>query len=311
VEQQDAIFELASRETDVDVVVVLNSDILLGDDFVDALEFTHAKFDGFLLVGARYDSLEVEDIPKDAGAEWLADFRKRALDKGALHTYGGSDYFAWRPRGDPVRAAIGGRIPPFTFGRGKADNWIIDMAIENGKLQVIDASTAVVALHPAHGYALKKADPAAPPTDPAAILKLPAAGEEAVALPEHRALGGYVNYWSANSGGEPYADFNKYLAYTFGNYRNSEGTPIHAPWTMMRCVDPQDGSDFPCVRKRLRPMACPCEHGAFVPATLTDPVVEGQKVMCGKQAAVATQDFPVRPSDFLGPLTHGVSRDRR
>lgn len=62
--QQDALFEMASRETDVDVVVVLNSDIMLGDDFVDALEFTEQKFDRFLLIGARYDSLEIEDIPR-------------------------------------------------------------------------------------------------------------------------------------------------------------------------------------------------------------------------------------------------------
>jgi hypothetical protein len=33
----------------------------------------------------------------------------------------------------------------------------------------------------------------------------------AVAKP--RKLGGYVNYWSANSAGETYADFNKHLAY--------------------------------------------------------------------------------------------------
>lgn len=59
---------------------------------------------------------------QDAGPLWLKDFRARTLEKGALHTYGGSDYFAWRPRGDPVMAAIGGHIPCFTYGRGKASS---------------------------------------------------------------------------------------------------------------------------------------------------------------------------------------------
>jgi hypothetical protein len=96
----------------------------------------------------------VHDVPPDADLEWIRAFRAKAIDTGALHTYGGTDYFVWRPGGDPTKAAIGGRIPPFTYGRGKADNWIVDMAIENG-VAVIDASAAVVAVHPAHGYAIK------------------------------------------------------------------------------------------------------------------------------------------------------------
>src|SRR6056297_1833331 len=52
---QNALFQRASMEQDMDVVVVINSDIILGDDFVDALEHAMANFDRFLMVGARYD----------------------------------------------------------------------------------------------------------------------------------------------------------------------------------------------------------------------------------------------------------------
>lgn len=187
----------------------------------------------------------------------------------------------------------------------QADNWIIDMAIENGKMEVIDASTAVVALHPAHGYAIKKNEAPAPPP-PAAILPpsaaegtdkdkevFPPTGHDGQRQLAASSGGGYVNYWSANSGGEPYADFNKYLAYSFGGYLNSEGTPLHAPWTLMRCYDPETAEESPCLRRRQRPMACPCEHSAFVSRTLTDTTLDGTNRICGKQTKTLTQEFPV------------------
>lgn len=364
--QQDAIFERASRELDLDAVVVLNADIMLGDDFVDALEHAEATFERFLLVGARYDNLRREEVLPDAGPAWVDGFRERTLRDGALHTYGGSDYFAWRPVGDPALAAVGGRIPPFTYGRGKADNWIIEMAVRNGVVEVIDASTAVVALHPAHGYANVAAGPGAgapapapgppppPPSLPNPGTDANAAGAGLVAeardrglkgeraaagayydqkphqQPQHRSLaqedapehgsedqdqdpdeaegsgdpaasGKYVNFWSAKSGGDPQADMNKHLAYTFGRYENGEGTPLHAPWQLMRCVEaaasPAASGGFgyvekPCLRYRVRPGACPCEHASAVPRTLSEVEVDGRgQRLCGRAPVARSESF--------------------
>jgi hypothetical protein len=362
--QQDAIFERASREQDMDAVVVLNADIILGDDFLDALEHAEETFERFLLVGARYDNLSPEEIPADAGPEWVDGFRERTLKNGALHTYGGSDYFAWRPVGDPALAAVGGRIPPFTYGRGKADNWIIEMAVRNGVVEVVDASTAVVALHPAHGYGNVAASGPAPAPGPApgprppppALRGGPEAGEAMTMTAEardrglqeeeqqqqrrggrpdhamgrrrrqqqqqqqqhqHRALaaegegegedehpaasGKYVNFWSAKSGGDPQADMNKHLAYTFGHFENGEGTPLHAPWQLMRCIEaaaaPAASGGYgyverPCLRYRLRPGACPCEHASAVPNTLTEVETDGRgQRLCGKAPTVKSEAF--------------------
>ena len=363
---QNALFERASMEQEFDVVVVINSDIILGDDFLEALEHAEATFDRFLMVGARFDNLTPQEIPVGADKEWTKAFRERTWEEGALHTYGGSDYFAWRPVGDPSLAAIGGRIPPFTYGRGKADNWIIDMAVKNGMVEVIDATTAILAVHPAHGYdtplAAANAPAAAagadgemevvedqvmvasnssndnnsPPLLPASGNDLlteterqlerpgqPAVATAAAARPpastdvtsqKHRHLaavaaapaaaaapGKYVNHWSAKAAGDPQSDMNKYLAYNFGSFKNGDGTPLHAPWQLMRCVEADNKHrggggrggyiEKPCLRYRTRPAACPCEHSAMVPKTLTDVETQGKVMMCGKQPQMLRESF--------------------
>ncbi len=329
----------------MDAVVVLNADIILGDDFLDALEHAEETFERFLMVGARYDNLQPEEVPIDAGREWVDGFRERTLRDGALHTYGGSDYFAWRPVGDPALAAVGGRIPPFTYGRGKADNWIIEMAVRNGVVEVVDASTAIVALHPAHGYgnvvaALPDPDadadsapaPAPGPRPPPSTLTADAAAAVVAEARDrglrpnkeereehrgphhhHRALaaadavgdpaasGKYVNFWSAKSRGDPQADTNKHLAYTFGRYENGEGTPLHAPWQLMRCIEAAAAPaahggygylERPCLRYRMRPAACACEHASAVSRTLTEMETgkHGQRV-CGKAPVTKSESF--------------------
>jgi hypothetical protein len=274
--QQNSMVETASMIKDVDVVVVINTDIILGNDFVDALELVEGYFDRFLLVGARYDSFSSKEYPAFNISNILQD--------GALHTYGGSDYFAWRPVGDPATAAIGSRIPPFTYGRGKADNWIVKTAIQNGIVEVVDASTAVFAVHIKHDYHL---------------------GDESVEGATATETSFYQNYWSSKSAGDPEVDFNKHLAYTFGSFANGQGTPLEAPWTLNRCVDMsaphtaglQQGL---CMRYRLRPGACPCEGHAFVPSTLTEIEVGERHTVCAHSPLSQSESFDVSPHN---PMT--------
>lgn len=369
---QNALFERASKEQDLDVVVVINSDIILGDDFLEALQHVEATFDRFLMVGARYDNLTPQEIPQGADREWIKAFMEQTWEEGALHTYGGSDYFAWRPVGDPAMAATGGRIPPFTYGRGKADNWIIDAALKNGVVEVIDATTAILAVHVAHGYdqleaaamgaaaaavadgevvvneeqvevagessstklssqfppsgnnsvketeGQRSAQPGAavpastgttaqkhrhtvtvPDADPASVVAVNTTADAVISNPAP-APGKYVNYWSAKVAGEPQSDLNKYLAYNFGSFQNGDGTPLHAPWQLMRCVeaDMRAGGgghggyiEKPCLRYRTRPGACPCEHSSMVPKTLTDVESQGNVKLCGKAPKMLRESF--------------------
>jgi hypothetical protein len=117
----DSVFERASREP-LDAVVFLNSDIVLFDDFPAALAHLAANFPRFFMVGSRYDGPTNTSMPpwSDLNVPWLLALRN-STDQGVLHTYGGSDYFAWRPMTGPTAAstAIGSRIPAFSIGRPK------------------------------------------------------------------------------------------------------------------------------------------------------------------------------------------------
>lgn len=280
--QQDAMFERASQEQDMDAVAVVNADIILYDDFVDALQTSIAYFERFLLIGARYDvewrGLEPSSIDK----AWLWSLRDVASEAGDLHTYGGADYFAWKPRGDPLFAATGSRIPPFTYGRSKADNWVIHTAVQKGLVSVVDGTMAAMALHMTHGYETNEAGNAATKANHSVNDR------------------DYANHWTSTSGDEM-INFNKYLAYTFGNFANGNGTPAHAPWEMMECVDPRLNSSKPaggrqtlCLRHRRRPAACPCTYNPYVRSSRSEVRIEGGKKVCGSTASLAhSENFKV------------------
>ena len=267
---------------DFDAVVVINSDIILGDDFLTALEIVENYFERFLMVGARFDNLKTEDMSSEQFPEWIQGFRERTIASGALHTYGGSDYYAWRPVDDPFTSAIGGRMPPFTYGRGKADNWIIRMAMENGIVEVVDASAAILAIHPAHDYNID--------------YKLSQNYDTNETNSQESSV--YTNYWSAKKPGDPHVDFNKHLAYTFGSFLNGEGTPLHAPWELTRCIKHEVGSSYGiketvCLRYRVRPGTCPCELNAVMPKTLSELEYTEAHTICGHSPLALSESFDV------------------
>jgi hypothetical protein len=211
------------------VVVVLKPDIVLGDDFVEELEFTHAEFDRFLLTGARYNSPEVVDIPRDAGTSWVSEYRERALKNGVLDTCGGPAYFARRPQNGPVNAANSQLLPLFT------SDWVTTLALKNDRLEVIDASTAVMAIAPEYKSPV-------PATEDSSVLKDDAQRSPSTAssskLQRHRLLTGDLR--SPNLTGNV-------------DYVHGKGKPTQAPWTMMRCKRPKHGSEYPCVRQGAAP----------------------------------------------------------
>ena len=273
----DIVFERASREL-VDAVVVINSDIVLFDDFTEALAFVSEQYPRFFMIGSRYDCLKELMVPEWSALNltWLENLRNLTLRNGALHTYGGSDYYAWRPAvGEPTSVtAIGSRIPPFSIGRPHADNWMIDRAIEVGRVEVVDVTAAVTAVHLKHDYRhVVSADNQvqnSSKVDPPLFSK---------------------SFWSSLKGGDDGVILNKHLAFTCGNFANQEGTPLHAPWTLMLCETPSSGS-FHCLRRRARPAACGCEHSAYFGRTMADPIKQGRLLVCGRKSAFKREAFP-------------------
>jgi hypothetical protein len=251
---------------------------VLFDDFVDALKTVDSQFPGpFFFVAARYDLVQEGDLG-DSKTFNRAYFERLRESEGAalsiLHSYGGADFYAWRPGGDPYTAAIGGAIPPFTYGRGKADNWVIKQAENNG-VPVIDGSLAVRSLHFTHGYG-KEGEKAAP----------------AVLARDKEGAVSYKNHWFLAQGTA--VNLNKFSFFEFGNVKLQEGVPWAARWKLAMCH--RDGKQEPCLQERVGSQ-CECEYNPYVKNTLSPVIIDGPVKICGKLSPARSQIHPnVRPS---------------
>ena len=139
----DYMFAEAQAIARHDVLCYSNCDIILTQDFREALERILAAHKEFLMVGRRWDT----DItrPRDfANPDWQTQIRNLALLTGKQRTPDWIDYFVFS-RG------LFGDLPPLVIGRVFWDNWMVWDALERKK-PVVDASAAVVAVHQNHDY---------------------------------------------------------------------------------------------------------------------------------------------------------------
>lgn len=140
----DDMFRRAQQRAAHDVLTYINADIVLGDDFSQAVGRAAADVDGpFLMIGRRTDTNV--DAPFDfADPNWHAALLRHAIATGSPAPRVCKDYFVYRK---PVLA----EIPPFAIGRAVYDNWFVYHAKRQG-LPVIDATPVVTAVHQNHDY---------------------------------------------------------------------------------------------------------------------------------------------------------------
>jgi len=137
------LFDRAQQISSHDLLCYCNCDIILGQDFLRALERASSWSDRFLMVGRRWDT----DItaPIDfADRDWERSTRELALQTGFQRLYYNIDYFAFKK-------GIYADIPPLAIGRNWWDQWAVWKASKE-KALVLDASDAVVAVHQNHDY---------------------------------------------------------------------------------------------------------------------------------------------------------------
>ncbi|GHS89508.1 hypothetical protein AGMMS49957_12880 [Synergistales bacterium] len=129
-----------------DIVVYVNSDILLFDDFTRAIDKCLEKhWSRYLLVGQRLN-LDFEEIGaidfSDSG--WQDDLKAIALTYGALAGSTAMDYFVF-PKG------MHKDMPRFVAGRPAFDSWMTGHAIFDG-IPVVDLTGDVLIIHKNHDY---------------------------------------------------------------------------------------------------------------------------------------------------------------
>ncbi|MBN2136633.1 MAG: glycosyltransferase [Sedimentisphaerales bacterium] len=135
------LFVRAEATASNEICVYVNADIILMDDFSEAVLQAGGRFDEFLMIGQRWDLSVTEGI--DFG---VSGWRQRLIDevklRGRLHAPTGIDYFAFRK-------GLWGSIPPMSLGRDVWDNWLVREPLLAGKA-VVDASGTVMIVHHDH-----------------------------------------------------------------------------------------------------------------------------------------------------------------
>ncbi|MBW8012571.1 MAG: hypothetical protein FVQ83_15255 [Chloroflexi bacterium] len=137
----DSIFSLAREASDSTQMAIVNADIILTPDILEAAQQVADQAKNFLLCGKRWDLNITEEL--EFNASWLPDLRQTVRDTG-VRNHIGMDYFLF-PR------HIYQEIPNFVIGRPSWDNWMIYQAYKQGWLAV-DATDSVMVVHQKHDY---------------------------------------------------------------------------------------------------------------------------------------------------------------
>jgi hypothetical protein len=136
------MFELARRNSNSDLLCIINADMILMSDFVEAARRSRILRDKFVLLSQRWDSDVTQPIEFTNG--WEDQLRSTVHASGSLHRPAGSDFFLF-----PLSTFH--EIPPFTIGRAGWDNWMIYQArAENWS--VIDCTPSLMIVHQNHDY---------------------------------------------------------------------------------------------------------------------------------------------------------------
>jgi hypothetical protein len=137
-----SLFEVAQDASENELLAVVNADILLMRDFVEAVQSISSHAERFLMIGRRW-GLDI-DYAMEFNPTWDVELRRVVEEEGVLHPIFSIDYFVFR-RGQYRE------IPDFVIGRPQWDNWMIYHARQQGWL-VVDASNSVLAVHQNHDY---------------------------------------------------------------------------------------------------------------------------------------------------------------
>lgn len=137
-----SMFELARRNSSTDLLCIINADMILMPDFVEAARRSRMWHDKFVLLSQRWD-LDITQ-PIEFTERWQDRLRITVHSSGSLHRPAGSDFFLF-PR------STFHEIPPFTIGRAGWDNWMIYKARKE-KWPVIDGTPSIIIVHQNHDY---------------------------------------------------------------------------------------------------------------------------------------------------------------
>jgi len=137
-----SMFELARELSHSDLLCIVNADMILLPDFVEAARQVKSQRSQFVLLSQRWD-LDVTHLIEFTQG-WQDNLRNTVHATGILHRPAGSDFFLF-----PKSCYTD--LPDFAIGRAGWDNWMIYKARQE-KWPVIDCTPSVMIVHQNHDY---------------------------------------------------------------------------------------------------------------------------------------------------------------
>lgn len=138
----NGIFEKAQKIAKNNILVYVNADIILMDDFVRAVEKVK-KEKNFLMIGQRWD-FDLKEKINFENLNCKGELRGKVLREGKLHPETGIDYFVFKK-------GMFEEIPPFVLGRTVWDEWLLWKAWKK-EAKIIDATGMAMVVHQNHSY---------------------------------------------------------------------------------------------------------------------------------------------------------------
>jgi len=137
----NSVFNLAKEQANNNLLVYVNSDIILMDNFMKAIEETIKSFPSFLMVSQRWD-LDIKEEIQFKEIDWKDKLREYLKKEGIGPV--GTDCFVF-PR------YFQHDMPFFVVGRDGWDNWLLYHTRSLG-IPLIDGSRLIKAIHQNHDY---------------------------------------------------------------------------------------------------------------------------------------------------------------
>ncbi|MBL8080105.1 MAG: hypothetical protein JNM55_19205 [Anaerolineales bacterium] len=137
-----SMFQLARENSNSELLCIINADMILMQDFVEAASRSRMLRDEFVLLSQRWDYDVATAI--DFAEGWESRLHESVRKQNQLHRPAGSDFFLF-PK------SCYEDIPNFTIGRAGWDNWMIYKARKEN-WPVIDCTPSVMIVHQNHDY---------------------------------------------------------------------------------------------------------------------------------------------------------------
>ncbi|KAG9438996.1 hypothetical protein H6P81_019161 [Aristolochia fimbriata] len=138
-----------SRACEANISVLIHPETILFSDFISTLKYAHYLHHDWLLIAKSRNIFHFPFHLDDSGQHWLHEDGRKIKSKklqGILNekrqriSCGPGLLLAWNNGELPLHAGV---LPPFLYGRGFHDLWVVNEASSSGFRFVFDASDAV------------------------------------------------------------------------------------------------------------------------------------------------------------------------